>query len=60
MFLRQNGGGMTSSIQRSTVTLPSSSTRVWNADSLSSSWPMLLPCTNSSWVRSIRLSRISW
>jgi hypothetical protein len=60
MFFSQNGGGETSRIQRSTVTLPSSSSLVLNADSLSSSWPMLLPCTNSSCVRSIRLSSTSW
>ena len=43
----------------STVTVVS----VWvvtNSDSLSSSWPMLDVCTNSSWVRSMRLSSTSW
>ena len=59
MFLRQNGGGSMSRIHRLTVTCRSS----WvtsNSDSDSSSWPMLEECTNSSWVRSIRLSRTSW
>ena len=58
MFLSQNGGGSMSRIHRSTFTVVS----VWlvmNSASLSSRWPMLEECTNSSWVRSMRLSRTS-
>ena len=34
--------------------------RFWKSESDSDSWPMLEPCTNCSWVRSIRLSTMSW
>ncbi len=59
MFFSQNGGASMSRIHRVTVTVfPSWVTS--NSASDSSSWPMLDECTNSSWVRSMRLSRMSW
>ncbi len=59
MFFNQNGGASMSRIHLVTVTvLPSWTTS--NSASESSSWPMLEACTNSSWVRSMRLSSTSW
>ena len=59
MFFSQNGGASMLSIQRVTVTVPSSWVTT-KSDSLSSSCPIDEECTNSSWVRSIRLSSTSW
>jgi len=59
MFLSQNGGGSMSLMCRVTVTVVS----VWVVSkpaSLSSSCPIDDEWTNSSWVRSMRLSTTSW
>ncbi|OLT07704.1 hypothetical protein BJF90_13570 [Pseudonocardia sp. CNS-004] len=56
--MTQNGGGSMSSIQRLMVAVRSE----WpdsNPDVLMASLPMLVLWTNSSWVRSIRLSSTS-